>query len=207
MTGNQQIDNILRGIVRILEILVPHQSRGVYLVGSYANGTALPTSDLDLIIVFKTGWLTSELKAKIFQISQQSALICPIRLDLKAYDEAQLFDIHAIPHEKSAMMRAFLHVNAVIVKTASLLIYGQDIRDRIRLPPMEAFIRDITYFTCCLIAGIRGEPQFLICPLNYPDPKDEFYGYIINDKVDVYTLGLIATSLIQVRQGKDQKRE
>ena len=54
-TGNQLIDNILRGIVGIFEALFPDQIRGCYLIGSYANRSALPTSDLDLIIIFKTG--------------------------------------------------------------------------------------------------------------------------------------------------------
>jgi len=56
-TGNQLIDNILRGIVGIFEVLFPAQVRGFYLIGSYANRSALPTSDLDLIIVFKTGYM------------------------------------------------------------------------------------------------------------------------------------------------------
>lgn len=202
-TGNQLIDNILRGIVGIFEVLFPAQVRGFYLIGSYANRSALPTSDLDLIIVFKTGYMDKGLKTTLWRVCQQSTLICPIRLDLKAYDEAELFHLDAAPGD-DLFMTALMHSSAVITKIASLLIYGEDIRDKISLPSIEQFTLDLMYFTSRLFFSIRGEPDFLTFPLDYPDPEDEFYGYTFNDRTEelVYRVGLAATSIIALKARK-----
>ena len=52
-TGNQRVDNILRGVIGIFETVFPDRIRGYYLVGSYADGTAISTSDIDMKILFK----------------------------------------------------------------------------------------------------------------------------------------------------------
>ena len=58
-TGNQQVDDILRGVIGISEIVFPNRIRGYYLTGSYANSYALPTSDIDMTIVFKGSFIVT----------------------------------------------------------------------------------------------------------------------------------------------------
>src|SRR5262249_19669289 len=51
-TGSERADTILRGLIGIWEIVFPDRIRGYYLAGSYSNGSATPTSDLDLIVPY-----------------------------------------------------------------------------------------------------------------------------------------------------------
>ena len=52
-TGNDKADAILQNIVGIYERAFPNRIRSYYVVGSYADGTAVSTSDIDACIVFK----------------------------------------------------------------------------------------------------------------------------------------------------------
>jgi predicted nucleotidyltransferase len=52
-TGHQQVDGIIRGLIGIFEATFPERVRAYYLVGSYADGSAVPLSDIDIRVVFK----------------------------------------------------------------------------------------------------------------------------------------------------------
>jgi predicted nucleotidyltransferase len=52
-TGDPRIDEIVQGIIGLFEIAFPGRIRGCYLVGSYADGTAVPLSDIDIRVVLK----------------------------------------------------------------------------------------------------------------------------------------------------------
>src|SRR4028119_2013997 len=52
-TGVVTIDRLLRGLVRLIELSFAGRVRGFYLEGSYADGSAVSTSDVDLRVVFK----------------------------------------------------------------------------------------------------------------------------------------------------------
>jgi hypothetical protein len=56
-TGNQQVDHILQGVIGLYEMIFPGRIRGYYLVGSYADGSAVAASDIDVEIWFKGGKL------------------------------------------------------------------------------------------------------------------------------------------------------
>jgi Nucleotidyltransferase domain len=58
-TGQPQIDEIIRGIIGLFETVFPGRIRGCYLVGSYADGSAVALSDIDLRVVFKEGFADS----------------------------------------------------------------------------------------------------------------------------------------------------
>ncbi len=47
-TGNEQIDHLLCELIHTFEDAFPNRIRGYYLEGSYADQTALRTSDIDL---------------------------------------------------------------------------------------------------------------------------------------------------------------
>ncbi|HEV7129272.1 MAG TPA: nucleotidyltransferase domain-containing protein, partial [Ktedonobacterales bacterium] len=51
-TGDARADAILRTTIEAFEAAFPERVRGYYLHGSLADGTGLPTSDLDLAIIF-----------------------------------------------------------------------------------------------------------------------------------------------------------
>ena len=183
-TGIKQVDNILEGLVQMTEILIPSTIGSIYLTGSYAFGTAVHTSDVDLIFVGRRNQLNDEMKAKIFSLSQLSPLICPLRLDIKAYRQVELIELNSVVDQGFSPMKALLHLNTVTVKIASRLIYGEDIRHQICLPSMPQFINNIADFTTWLIGMLRGENNHLRFPLQYPNPEVPFYGYVIDEKLE-----------------------
>jgi predicted nucleotidyltransferase len=52
-TGDAEVDRIMRGYVGVFETAFPGAVRGYYLSGSFAEGTATLTSDIDVDVVFK----------------------------------------------------------------------------------------------------------------------------------------------------------
>ncbi len=153
------IDRILREIIEVVERHLPGRIRGYYLVGSYAVGEAVATSDIDMLVVFKNS-LDSEEKQRFAPIVEECKPLSPVAVDLTPVGEAQLF-----------------RVGGVRFQTASLLMYGEDIRAAVPKKPIEAHIRDSMYAQYRLLARVRGNPPILTFPLDYPDPTGEFYGY------------------------------
>ena len=211
-TGNQKGDDILRGTIGIFEIVFPNRIRGYYLTGSYANGYALPTSDIDMTVVFKGSFIDSEEEKKVEQIYQHCELISSIRLDLKIFSEEKLFHLGADSRANVQFIETKNHLVAVVTKINSLLIYGENIRDKISLPPVDRFVWDFMYLTYYHFAGMRKKPTVLTFPLTYPNPEQEFYGYtefhgygytVKRTTVFlVYTIGLAAMAIIALKAGK-----
>ena len=59
-TGYEPADSVLEDIVTCFEDTFPTRVVGYYVEGSYADQTAITTSDLDLTIVFRTGFANGE---------------------------------------------------------------------------------------------------------------------------------------------------
>lgn len=158
-TNVPQVDQIVCKIIDWVEQHFPDRIRGYYLVGSYAVGEAVATSDIDMVVVFK-GSFESEDKQLFAQVLFQCKEMSPLDIDLTPVGEAQLF-----------------HVGGVKFQTASLLMYGEDIRAAVPKKPIEDHIRDSMHTPYHLFARVRGNPPMLNFPLDYPDPSGEFYGY------------------------------
>jgi hypothetical protein len=54
-TGSPVVDRVLTALVELTELLIPGRVAGYYLSGSYANGCPVPTSDLDVMVVLRSG--------------------------------------------------------------------------------------------------------------------------------------------------------
>ena len=158
--GNREVDNILRGVIGIFESVFPDRIRGYYLTGSYTDGTAVPASDIDVDILFIDNFISREENDKVQQTSKYCSLISPIPLELNLYSEGQA-----------------LRLGLPTLKFASILLYGKDIRDEISLIPLDWYERALMHVPYRFFSRIRGKPEFLVFPLNYPDPEGEFYGY------------------------------
>jgi len=160
-TGNQQIDDLLCGAIGVFESVFPRRIRGYYLVGSYRNGDAIPSSDLDVMVVFG-GKLGTEEEQICRKLSNYCSLISPIRLEFLPCSEAQRFN--GREH---------------LLKCRSLLLLGEDIREAIAVqPPQDALALFPDYFgSLKVIRAFWAWPDILIYPVAYPDPDGEFYGY------------------------------
>lgn len=158
-TGVTDVDSIVRGSIGLLERSFPGRIRGYYLVGSYAVGCPVWTSDIDMSVVFK-GRLAPEEKGRFADVIDEYKLSSPYGLDITPDGEERLF-----------------RVGTSKFQTASLLMYGEDIRAVVPLKPMDSYILDEMHFPYHLFKRVRGNPTVLTFPLDYPDPEGEFYGY------------------------------
>lgn len=191
-TGRSQIDRAIAGVVSIYEAAFPARIRGYYLVGSLSRGTAGANSDIDLEIVFKDTFLPDEAE-RLTLIRQGCRALSSIHLDLPAHDEASL-----------------PQTDTVALKTASTLVYGEDIRASMPLPSIETYLRRVSIPTHrALTSEFRAVPVSL--PLTYPQPDAEFYGYVPTDpnhphfiwgtKIWVLDIGWMATFLLAYQAG------
>lgn len=186
-TGDPHIDQILRGVVGLVELLFPGRVRSYYVTGSYADGTAVPASDLDVMIVLKHSATRDELD-KIFDMADHISLLSPMFLDLEGIGEDQIL------------------VKGYFLKSASLFLYGDDIRDAIQTPDMDDYIRDCIQAPIYFMTHIARGLPVVTFPLDYPDRMGEFYGYDYNSledhhdtKVLMAIIGHAATAMIALK--------
>jgi hypothetical protein len=156
-TGDRQVDGILRGAIGVFETLFARRIAGYYLVGSYADGTAVPTSDLDVYYLYPPG--AEEPRAeeieRIIRASRCCDLLSPI-------------EIHVGP--------ALSAGDRVVVKSGGVLLYGRDTRAQLPLPALEELIWWLLHRPPRRPSG-TSHPGTVVFPLDYPDPQAEFLGY------------------------------
>jgi thioesterase domain-containing protein len=173
--GDQKVDTLLREIVGRYEAAFPSRIRACYLSGSYAMGGVVPDSDLDMIVVFTGSAIDDDEQEKAREVYQSCSILTPLDLSIDILAEAELIS----------------HANvfkAATVKMASTLIYGEDIRDAIVMPPAELYTRTMMNAAFVhaaqpplvpfpLLSRLRRAGGAVVFPLDYPDPTGEFYGY------------------------------
>lgn len=162
-TGYSQVDQIIQGVIGIFERIFPDRIRSYYLVGSYANGTAISTSDLDIHPLFKGGYSKKE-RSKARQIGWLCDLMTPIELGISPKDDRQPVGYNGI------------------FKLIGRLVYGEEVRDTFPIPSVDEYIRN-----CMNVINQKDirDREVLIYPLDFPDPEGEFFGY---DQREVYSL-------------------
>lgn len=170
-TGNQQIDMILQGLTNIFKTVFSNRIRVCYLRGSYANGTAVSTSDIDVVIVFKGRFVSFEEEEKARQICRQLSSISPVRLDAIPRNEEQLLTL-----DNTGVFKSQVAIQ-VSIKSASKLLYGEDIREKIPMPSIDVYARKCMHDVYYFYTLVRCPFQSLTYPMDYPDPDGEFYGY------------------------------
>ncbi len=185
-TGNPRVDEILCSAIHIFETVFPERIRGYYLVGSLADGTAIPTSDIDMKIVFKDRF-RDETERKKAEATCYDVFVrdSPFASDVTTRDEETVFG--------SSSLR-------LVIKAGSLLIFGEDIRDNLALPSINQHIWDTMFRASvfCFAERIRPNLEFQGFPLAYPDASDEFYGYTYQQQTTVFhsCVCAIATAII-----------
>lgn len=159
-TGVASVDRALSGAVGLFEEVFPRRVRGYYLVGSYAYGQPLPTSDLDLKVVFKERFRGPAEEARARRIARQCSLLSQV-------------DLSPVPLPEDRLLRW----GASTLKRDSLLLYGEEIRDRMPEEPLVHYIRSWMHRSQAGLLAVRGNPPLLAPPLGYPDPEGELFGY------------------------------
>ncbi|MEM7129440.1 MAG: nucleotidyltransferase domain-containing protein [Chloroflexota bacterium] len=159
-TENEQVDRLWRGVIGIFETVFPDRVSAYYVTGSYANGSAIPTSDVDGAIVFKGDFVDHTEYVQAWNLLQHCSTLAPLKFDCILARERLVF-----------------FYGSRFVKFNSKLLYGTDIRDRIELRQPEFDARVPISKPFYSMARARGMPDTLVAPLDFPDPDGEFYGY------------------------------
>src|SRR5262245_4285667 len=113
-------------MIGLYEHAFPGYIRAYYVIGSYADASTVPISDIDFTIVFARP-LTSGQLAQAHALAQRCAQLSPIRLDIGLALEQDLSGIEQ-----------------VLLKLGSLFVYGDDVREQLILPPLAQYQRDVT---------------------------------------------------------------
>ncbi len=158
-TGNQQVDEILRGTIGILETVFPERIRAYYLHGSFANETGISTSDIDLFLIPK-GAFTPEERQKMQRIMHFSAFLSPFMVEMMAIDEHIL-----------------LQHGHFRIKHASRLLWGTEIREQVPEQTLDDYLRLYASFPFLYISSMLRTTETVTLPLAYPQSTSEFYGY------------------------------
>jgi predicted nucleotidyltransferase len=195
-TGSEEADRILGGMIGIWESVFPNRIRGYYLFGSHAAGTADSTSDLDLAILFKQEFQSS-------QETDQAQRLCEC---LEALQPAPFVDMFYVSEESVQQPD---RVSVALLLKHSKLLYGEDTRQRITAKPDERYVRDAMHIPYFSSKFGRPDLDVLTFPLDYPDPQGEFFGYDgwlhggeRSALMLVVMVGRIATALLALRAGQ-----
>ena len=158
-TGSAQMDTVVREVIAQFLTALPDRLRAVYVLGSYADASAVPTSDLDLELIV-AGSLRESEHERIQSLLAAWTSQADSELDIAIKEEAGL--------------RAGV---SPTLKLGSRLLWGDDVCESLPLIPLTIWTRDRMHTSYWRLAGLFSRPTPLIMPLDYPDPHDEFYGY------------------------------
>jgi hypothetical protein len=160
--GKPSIDHVLSHIVQRYETQFPGRIRACYLTGSYAEGNAVKWSDIDVYVLFKDAFVSEGEAAQAEQLGLACAPLTPLRLDL-----------HAESEQSQDSLPGFLRA---AVKNTSVLLYGEDTRERMSLPGREEYTRDATAVALQFLLWLH-QVENITYPLAYPDPDGALFGY------------------------------
>ena len=203
-TGDGRVDRVTRGFIRVVEFLFPGRIRACYLTGSSIDGTAahvdgdsLNSSDIDITVIFKgraEQYERDRFKACRRACEELSQLGLD-QLDAVALDEEGLFER-----------------GDVTLGTASMLVYGEDIRASIPLPSLSDHINQAVALSLDLLGTLRGIPATALTrPLAYPVGDGEFYGYDYREeayggkpgtRIMVDAVSWMSTALLALQSGR-----
>jgi Nucleotidyltransferase domain len=203
-TGDERVDTLLGGIVAAFDAAFPARIAGYYVLGSYADGTRLATSDLDLTIVFRGAFDGNAERDAALRLCADWTARSPLELDLEVEDEATL--------------RAGV---SPTLKLGSMLLAGEDIRDSLPMLPLDEWTRDRMHTSYWRVVKLFGRPVPVTLPLAAPDPAAEFFGYtarltrvpdgrqVPGTRDLIRSVGWAATALVAWRAGQyvGRKRE
>jgi hypothetical protein len=155
---DESIRHIVECVVRRMETVAPGSFVAYYLIGSHADGTAVPASDVDLVALLRSEEPCQQerlLDAK-FACSEGS----PIRVSL----QIQSLELFARSQRSLALLQR-----------GSVLFLGEDCRAKLPAVDVDGFAHEAVILSLCLMTLGRARNK-VNSPLGHPDEHDEFYG-------------------------------
>lgn len=192
-----------RAVVEAFGGAFPGRVRAYYVSGSRADGSAVRTSDIDLTVVFETTTTPDE-ERRAAVLSERLGSESSVELDIEVTDEERVFR-NAPPW----------------LVLGSRHIAGEDVRDRMRLTPIEEWTRDRMHTSYWRLVTLFERRLPITPPVAAPDPDEPYLGYLRrtvrlldgNDARSTRDLirhaGWMATALVAFRAGEyvSTKRE
>jgi predicted nucleotidyltransferase len=192
-----------RVVVEAFDGAFPGRVRAYYVSGSQANGSAVRTSDLDLTVIFQETTDPDE-ERRAAGLSERLSSESAIELDIDLTDEGRV--------SRNAPPWLVL---------GSRRVAGEDIRDRMRLMPIEEWARDRMHTSYWRLATLFGRAGIVTPPVEYPDVADPYRGYLRrtvrladgsrapSSRDLIRHVGWAATAIIALRAGEyvPSKRE
>ena len=191
LIDNVTITQTLQGLIDLFEQVFPRRVRGYYLEGSYADQTALTTSDVDLTILFKDSFIDTAEREKAERIAKNYATANKLELDIDFLDEKEISN--GVPPS---------------LKLGSQVLFGEPIKENLPLVSVTEWGRERMHAAYWLMTKVFNRPDMVTYPLEYPKPEAEFYGYTerkmgLADGREVYStrdlirvMGWAATALV-----------
>jgi hypothetical protein len=159
-TGDWRIDEMLRGALGLLDSVMPDRIRSAYLTGSLADGTAIRSSDVDVLVVLK-GSVSDDERGWLHRFRRYGSVLAGRFLDFVLEGEDKLFAEGRTP-----------------AKTASfVLVAGEETRDRWPAESDAECLHKLMRGSFFYLGHFRGSQGPLTYPLTYPDADGEFFGY------------------------------
>lgn len=149
----------LERFVNALVSTFPRDVQAVYVHGSQANNTAIPASDVDLLVFLATNIREPDIHR--FVDERQATL--PFTLDIVCVDESLLSDPLYAPV-------------AAALKWNSRLLAGSAIDVEGLRPSVAGFLQQAAAAALMGIATLRERAE-IWAPVGYPEPAGEFFGY------------------------------
>ncbi|GLV60900.1 hypothetical protein KDH_77190 [Dictyobacter sp. S3.2.2.5] len=158
--ADPRIDAVVRKVIRLYETTFPDRIAACYVEGSYADQTWLPTSDLDLLIVFR-GRFADDAARQAAKQTWAGNEAGTHEVDISVIDEHSLREEGVYPS----------------AKLGGRLLYGEDVLSLYPIVPIEEWARERMNAAYWLTINVYQRPIPVRLPLPFPDPADEFYGY------------------------------
>ncbi len=162
MTEDMDLNAILYGFVGLAEMTFPGRIQAYYMLGSHVTNEALVgASDIDLVMVFRERFQEGERERFDF-FRRYVNMLSQAPLDVSVEEEARL-----------------LVDGAGNLKASSLLLMGEDIRERIPLMAKDKWLRYCMHRPFLFMERSRAhaDDEPLPYPLRYPDATGALYGY------------------------------
>ena len=160
LTGDRQIDEIMRAFIGALEAALPNRILSVSLSGSMANGTAVAASDIDGVVVLGGSIADNDI-ARFAEIVQDCSLDAGVHLDFALRSQDALLSQGELPAKRASRT----------------LIYGDDSSTAVPAMSIGQYILLVMRGSFSCLRHFRGLTGQLHYPLPYPDPEGEFFGY------------------------------
>ena len=157
--GDAPVDGAIADVCAAFDDAFPGRVLSGYALGSYADASAITTSDLDLTVVFRDV-LNDEERARVERLCGALVARSSVELDIEFSDERSL--------SRGASPTFTL---------GSVCLWGDDIRERVPLLSLARWTRDRMHSSWWRIARLFARPAVFTLPLEYPYPTDPFRGY------------------------------